>query len=146
VRWASAEITSRYPDFQFVRVNAANARYNPSGSEPPRLPVDDGSADMICAFSVFSHMLSDDTTIYLREFRRALAPDGSAFITVFMADGVPDMTENPPWLGASSGRLHRVLYSTDFLSQLIRGSGLIIEDILPEVPHRKQPGLLLRPL
>jgi cyclopropane fatty-acyl-phospholipid synthase-like methyltransferase len=142
VSWATSDITSRFPDFRFVWVDASNDRYNPDGSEPNRLPVDDAWVDLICAFSVFSHMLSDQTAAYLSEFRRALTSDGKAFITAFVADDVPDETENPPWLGEWKGRLHCVLYSTTHLSRLIQGEGLVLEDMVP-MDNRKQVGLLL---
>ena len=69
VDWATTEITSRFPDYRFIKVDAPNARYNPSGLSPRTLPVQSNSADMICAFSVFSHMLSVDTAAYLGEFQ-----------------------------------------------------------------------------
>ena len=144
VRWTTAEITSRFPEFRFVRVDAPNARYNPRGSEAHRVPVDDESVDLICAFSVFTHMLSDDTVTYLREFRRALTRNGKALITVFMADGVPAETENPPSLGEAIGRLHRVLYSSDKLRQLIDDAGLTLAEVVP-MENRKQTALLLEP-
>jgi SAM-dependent methyltransferase len=145
VQWATNEITSRFPDFQFIHVDAANERYNPDGSQAPSLPSPDGSVDLIAAFSVFTHMLSDDTKAYLREFRRVLAPDGKAFITVFMAEGVPDETENPPWFGNWEGRLHCVLYSTAYLRDLIGNSGMTLEQALPRRARHKQDELLLRP-
>lgn len=143
VDWATADITSRFPDFRFDWVDAANARYNPDGSEPPRLPVDDSSIDLICAFSVFSHMLSDDTKTYLAEFRRALSPAGKAYITVYMADNVPDETENPSWMRAWSGRLHCVLYSTDHLMHLITEAGMVLDEIVHR-DDRYQTGLILK--
>jgi SAM-dependent methyltransferase len=145
VQWATSAITPRFPDFRFVHVDAANDRYNPAGSDARKLPVDDGSVDMIAAFSVFTHMLSDDTTTYLREFRRVLAPGGKAFITVFMADGVPDETENPSWFGNWEGRLHCVLYSTNYLKDLISASGMSLERVLPRREGHKQDELLLIP-
>ena len=101
--------------------------------------------DLIAAFSVFTHMLSDDTKTYLEEFRRVLAPGGKAFITVFMAEGVPDETENPPWFGNWTGRLHCVLYSTDYLKDLIPTTGMVLERVLPRREGHKQDELLLRP-
>ena len=145
VQWATTEITSRFPDYRFVRVDAANERYNPGGAETRTLPVEDGSVDLIAAFSVFTHMLSDDTKTYLEEFRRVLAPGGKAFITVFMAEGVPDETENPPWFGNWTGRLHCVLYSTDYLKDLIPTTGMVLERVLPRREGHKQDELLLRP-
>ncbi len=145
VHWATESITSRFPDFRFVHVDAANDRYNPDGSQIPGLPSEDDSVDLVAAFSVFTHMLSDDTKAYLREFRRVLAPGGNAFVTVFMADGVPDETENPPWFGDWTGRLHCVLYSTDYLKDLIAMAGMTLDSVLPRREGHKQDELLLRP-
>ena len=38
VHWATESITSRFPDYRFVHVDAANDRYNPDGSQIPGLP------------------------------------------------------------------------------------------------------------
>jgi SAM-dependent methyltransferase len=147
VRWASSEITPQFPDFKFVRVDAASARYNPKGSAARTLPVDDGSADMVCALSVFSHMLPEEIGGYLGEVRRVLeSEDGRALVTVFMEDNVPDVTENPPWLGDWRGRLHCVLYSTEFLGNLIEQAGLTLEEVFPPVEFRRQKSLVLRTL
>lgn len=118
-------------------MNAANARYNPHGSEPRRLPVAADSADMVCAFSVFSHMLSDDTIAYLAEIYRILAVGGRAFITAYMEDDVPDITENPAWLREWKGRLHCVLYSTNYLTQLILQAGFTISQVQRTGDHRQ---------
>lgn len=40
------------------------------------VPVEDASADFVCAFSVFTHLLHDETFIYLRDMRRVLRPNG----------------------------------------------------------------------
>ena len=39
-------------------------------------PAADGSLDMACAFSVFTHLLHEETYAYLAEVRRALADLG----------------------------------------------------------------------
>jgi len=144
VHWATESITSHFPHFRFVHVDAANDRYNPAGSQTPSLPSEDASIDLIAAFSVFTHMVSDDIKTYLEEFRRILSPGGRAFITVFMAEGVPDETENPPWFGNWTGRLHCVLYSTDYLKCLISTTGMTLERVLPRREGHKQDELLLR--
>jgi SAM-dependent methyltransferase len=41
-----------------------------------RVPCDDGAADFICFFSVFTHLLHDDIFRYFRETARALKPGG----------------------------------------------------------------------
>lgn len=40
------------------------------------IPEKDGKADMICFFSVFTHLLHEQTYIYLQEARRVLKPGG----------------------------------------------------------------------
>jgi ubiquinone/menaquinone biosynthesis C-methylase UbiE len=41
-----------------------------------QIPADDGAADMVCFFSVFTHLLHQETFCYLREARRVLRPGG----------------------------------------------------------------------
>jgi SAM-dependent methyltransferase len=40
------------------------------------IPEEDGKADMVCFFSVFTHLLHEQTYIYLQEARRVLRPAG----------------------------------------------------------------------
>src|SRR6185503_5032586 len=41
-----------------------------------KIPEADGRADMICFFSVFTHLLHEHSFVYLREARRVLKPGG----------------------------------------------------------------------
>jgi len=45
------------------------------------LPVKTGTADIICAFSVFTHLLHAESYIYLEEMRRALKPTGKVIFS-----------------------------------------------------------------
>lgn len=40
------------------------------------IPAPDASADMLCAFSVFTHLLHTETHLYLEDIRRVLRPGG----------------------------------------------------------------------
>lgn len=144
VLWASAQLTSRHPDYRFMRVDSPNARYNPAGLAQQELPIEDGSIDFVCAFSVFTHMLGTETETWLTEFRRVLKPQGLAFITAFIEDDVPDETENPPWYGRGdwSGRLHCVLYSTERIHTLVADAELAVQRRIT-TEGREQTGLLL---
>jgi len=42
----------------------------------PRIPEGDGKADMVCFFSVFTHLLQEESYLYLEEARRVLRPGG----------------------------------------------------------------------
>lgn len=45
------------------------------------IPEQDGSADMVCFFSVFTHLLHEDSYRYLREAYRVLKPGGTVVIS-----------------------------------------------------------------
>lgn len=45
------------------------------------VPVPDESADFICAFSVFTHLLPEESFAYLRDMKRALKRDGRVVFT-----------------------------------------------------------------
>lgn len=47
------------------------------------LPRPDGWANMIFAFSVFTHLLHEETYLYLEEMRRVLKPDGILVFSFF---------------------------------------------------------------
>jgi ubiquinone/menaquinone biosynthesis C-methylase UbiE len=42
----------------------------------PKIPETDASADIVCFFSVFTHLLQEESFLYLREARRVLKPGG----------------------------------------------------------------------
>lgn len=44
---------------------------------PPAVPEHDGQADMVCFFSVFTHLLHEQSYAYLEEARRVLKPEVS---------------------------------------------------------------------
>ena len=41
------------------------------------IPVENASADMVCAFSLFTHLLHDESYLYLKEAHRILKPSGT---------------------------------------------------------------------
>ncbi|MGH7393310.1 MAG: class I SAM-dependent methyltransferase, partial [Candidatus Rokuibacteriota bacterium] len=47
---------------------------------------DDASVDMICAFSVFTHMEHEDTYLYLKEARRVVRPGGRLVLSCLPMD------------------------------------------------------------
>ncbi len=42
----------------------------------PRIPEGDGVAEMVCFFSVFTHLMQEESFLYLEEARRVLKPGG----------------------------------------------------------------------
>lgn len=139
VRWAQHHITFEHPNFQFHHLNLKNDHYNPEGAEiasDVSFPFEDGEFDVIYLFSVFTHMMTEDVRRYLKELRRVLHPSGRIFMTANLADGVPDVTENPEGYRGRKKyimRLETVLYNREFFEGLIEESGLHLEGYDPSV-------------
>lgn len=86
ITWLNQNYAPVLRNFSFTHLDIANARYNPSGTDgatTTHFPFADASYDMVCAFSVFTHMVSEEIQRYLAETRRVLAPGGRAVVTVF---------------------------------------------------------------
>lgn len=45
------------------------------------LPADDSSADMVCFFSVFTHLRHEESFLYLRDTKRVLKPGGKVVLS-----------------------------------------------------------------
>ena len=75
------------PRFEYIHVNAHNERYNPDGeqlTEDTRLPVGSQHFDLICLFSVFTHLAPHDYRIMLKLLRRQARPDARLFYTLYI--------------------------------------------------------------
>jgi SAM-dependent methyltransferase len=137
--WARRHITPEHPNFQFIHLDAKNDYYNPGGEKMGRdftLPFAKDEFDIICLFSVFTHMLVDDVQIYLKEFYRLLHPAGKLFMTANLEDGVPDVTNNPVgYRGRHEYKrpLATVRYNREFFEGLLDDSGFRVERYDPEL-------------
>ena len=89
IAWCQQHITRRHPHFVFVHADLYNKRYNPEGTLQAStypFPFADQGFDFIFLTSVFTHLLPADTTHYLQEIARLLAPQGNALLTFFLLD------------------------------------------------------------
>src|SRR6185312_4279498 len=87
ITWCRQNITSRYSNFGFERLDLQHPIYNPQGQIPTaalRLPFPDSSFDFICVVSVFTHLFTADVLAYANEIARLLAPGGRCFATAFL--------------------------------------------------------------
>ena len=74
------------PRFSFVPMDTHNEMYNPEGrplDDDTVLPLDE-EFDIVCGFSLFTHLAPHDYVHMLRLMRRYVAPDGRLFITLFV--------------------------------------------------------------
>jgi SAM-dependent methyltransferase len=142
VRWCTTNITSRHPNFRFTHANIFNAEYNPGGTVKAaeyELPYGDSSFDIVCLFSVFTHMLTADVEHYVAEISRVLRPGGRLAVTFLIVneDSLKSMQagksicnftyrEGPQWL-LEDGMLTPELavgYEEDYVRSLYARNGL----------------------
>jgi SAM-dependent methyltransferase len=142
VRWCSTKITPGYPHFRFTHANIFNAEYNPGGTVKAAeyvLPYDDASFDVVCLFSVFTHMLTADVERYVSEISRVLRPGGRLAATFLIindettksmqgGNGIYNFAyhEGPQWLfeeGMSCPEL-AVGYEENYVRDLYASNGL----------------------
>jgi len=75
------------PRFEFHPLNFHNEMYNPDGeplSAESRLPVEENSFDIICLFSVFTHLAPHDYNAMLKVLRRYIKPGGHLLYSLFV--------------------------------------------------------------
>ncbi len=148
VRWCERWIASEHSTFQFVHIDVHNERYNPKGAirldDRFRFEVADQNCDIIYLYSVFTHMEIDDVKVYLREFKRILAPDGRIFLTAYLEDEVPDVAVNPPeYRQEFQGPLHRIRFNRDFFEDQLRERELRMYRFDHQGEHDRQSGVYL---
>jgi SAM-dependent methyltransferase len=95
VTWCRENITPMFPNFKFRFEPLFNSEYNPdptlASAGQFRFPYPDESFDFVCAFSIFTHLLPDETRNYLRETARVLRQGGISYNTwLLYRDDSPD--------------------------------------------------------
>jgi SAM-dependent methyltransferase len=137
------------PRMSFHHVNTHNDMYNQGGealSESTRLPIDEYSCDIICLFSVFTHLAPADYTNMLR-FMRRYARIGAKLIFTLYLDEVSNnghglieqivAAQDKPWRpsglpfrDAYPGKpLQWALYSREYAHELIAGTDWRVEEL-----------------
>jgi SAM-dependent methyltransferase len=90
IEWCRQAYAS-YPNFHFHVADIRSSRYNPEGHELAstyELPFEDGRFDFVFLGSVFTHMLADGVSNYLREISRVIKHSGLCLATFFLLDPI----------------------------------------------------------
>ena len=145
----------RDPRFSFHHMDSHNAMYNPGGrplGPDTALPVEPGSFDLICLFSVFTHLEPHDYVAMLKLLRPCIRPGGTLLFSLFvneltpgghgLIDGVqrnldPEQRARqaaapvpvPDFVDAGPGTLQWALYSRQHALALIEGTGWRVESL-----------------
>jgi len=143
VDWCKRHIEQRSPNLRFVRIDAANARYNATGKridETFRLPFAAESFDVAFLYSVFTHMATDDVALYLREITRVLRAGGRMLATAYIEDDVPPCEENTPdylsdVFGPPARPLHWVRFERGHFVRLVENAGMRVD----QIAHHSEP-------
>lgn len=145
VDWCTKTLSPRDPRLHFQFLDMHNARYNPAGQGALDLALPPSSFDIIYLYSVFSHLVEADVRLYLDLIATLLRPGGVCFTTMFVADGVPPVMENPAGFGPFkwSGPLHCVLYERGHWHAMLESANLKIVRQLPHVNIDQQTGYFL---
>jgi SAM-dependent methyltransferase len=78
--------------FEFHALNLHNEMYNPAGellTEDFQLPVPESTFDIICLFSVFTHLAPHDYSSMLKMLRRYIKPGGKILFSLFVFETTP---------------------------------------------------------
>jgi hypothetical protein len=85
IEFLQANITD--PRFSFHVLDSHNEMYNPQGrplAEIPGLNVPEGAFDIICLFSVFTHLAPHDYVAMLKLLRPYVRPEGKLIFSLFV--------------------------------------------------------------
>ena len=97
----------------------------------PRIPEADGVAEMVCFFSVFTHLVQEESFLYLQEAERVLKPGGRIIASYL------DIADPSHWsifeANVRSTRLRQekpmdIFLSEDFFATWAARLGLIMVD------------------
>jgi SAM-dependent methyltransferase len=87
IEWLRANVSD--PRFEFHHLDAHNALYNPHGKPLESfdlLPAEARRFDLICLFSVFTHLAPPDFGAMLRLLRRHIQPGGKLLFSLYIKD------------------------------------------------------------
>jgi ubiquinone/menaquinone biosynthesis C-methylase UbiE len=95
----------------------------------PQFPLEDNSVDMMCAFSVFTHMEHEDSYLYLKEAARLMRPGGRFIFSclpmnlkyakeIFLGQASKDLQSR--W-----SYVRNVTTSVDLMTEIVRMAGWI---------------------
>ncbi len=87
VDYSKKEISTKYKNFYFQKIDVRNDLYNPQGKVEAsefKFPFKDNSFNFVFLTSVFTHMMRNEMENYASEIARVLKTNGRFFITFFL--------------------------------------------------------------
>ena len=87
IDWSTENISQSFPNFYFTHIDVKKRLYNPTGKFQLKeiiLPYAENTFDLICAHSLFTHMLPDEMEHYISEFSRVIKPNGAFYASYYL--------------------------------------------------------------
>jgi SAM-dependent methyltransferase len=133
IDWCRKYIEEVHPSFHFIHIDVKNENYSPDGvaaGEKFKFPMQDGHADIVYMWGVFTNMRWKDARNYISEIGRLTRDGGRVFLTAFVEEGVPEETINPVDYVEypCTVPLHVVRYQKDALFAAFEDHGLSVEE------------------
>jgi ubiquinone/menaquinone biosynthesis C-methylase UbiE len=99
VNWCNKYLASKHDFCEFHYIDLWHILFNPNGSlkldDHFKLDFPGNSFDILYLQSVLPNSVDWEIRIFAKEYYRLLKPGGILFLTDFIEENVPDMTENP---------------------------------------------------
>jgi SAM-dependent methyltransferase len=149
------------PRFEYRHIDAHNALYNPGGRPlaDATVPLDGRTFDLICLFSVFTHLAPPDYQTMLKLLRRHVRDDGRLFYTLYVNERTagghglidtwvqglsPELKESLEGAGGAkqpfcdldpSRPLLHAVYTEEYARELVAGTGWEVLSLSPPDVH-----------
>jgi SAM-dependent methyltransferase len=132
VLWCNKHIASKYDFCSFQYIDMYHILFNPNGKikvdDDYRIPLEDNSFDIVYLQSVLPNSIDTEVRIFAREYFRLLKPGGTLFLTSFIEENVPDMTENPEGYVMNCTYPRQIMrYEKSFFLKLFTDAGFVVD-------------------
>lgn len=100
IDWCNKHISGQFPNFRFVHTSLYNKLYNTStltAAKSFQFPYDDHTFDFVFLTSVFTHMMPDEVSNYIRQISRVMKPGAHCLTSFFLINKESDeLMESQP--------------------------------------------------
>jgi SAM-dependent methyltransferase len=132
VNWCNKYIASKHDFCEFHYIDLWHILFNPDGAikldDHFKLDFEGSSFDIVYLQSVLPNSVDWEIRIFTREYFRLLKPGGTLFLTTFIEENVPDMTENPDnYIMKCTYPRQIVRYEKNYFLKMFTDAGFLID-------------------
>jgi ubiquinone/menaquinone biosynthesis C-methylase UbiE len=133
IKWCEKYISGKNGWCKFQYIDLFHVLFNRTGTimvnENFKLEVPDNSFDLIYLSSVLPNWDDHDIKIFAKDYFRILRHRGKVFVTSFIEENVPDITENPNGYGLKYKYRRSVFqFNKDYFIKIFTDSGFKLNE------------------